>query len=105
MIPHDYRKRASTLGLPYKPVQLRPPIGNTTSSGLDWPTDVPCANANSNIPQRSLSVLSEINKSRMILATVISEEGRLYSRCLPVSPAELLVEFGLILLALTKREA
>ena len=36
----------------------------------------------------------------MILATVISEEGRLYSRCLPVLSAEVLVEFGLILLTL-----
>jgi hypothetical protein len=41
----------------------------------------------------------------MILATVISEEARLYSPCVPLSPADVLVEFGYILLTLTKREA
>ena len=59
---------------------------------------------NTKNPQRNLFVLSARNEKRVILRTVISEEGRPHSRCVPVSQAEVLVDLGVILLALTKRE-
>jgi hypothetical protein len=55
-------------------------------------------------PQRNLFVLSARKEKRVILRAVISEEGRPHSRCVPISQAEVLVDLGVILLALIKRE-
>jgi hypothetical protein len=54
-----------------------------------------------NSPQRNLSGGRLRNEKRAILATVISKEVRLCFRRVPVSSAELSLEFGLILLGLT----